>query len=90
MNILGFMAASHYYHPRKCLVYPNSMSGVHLNMTQKKKKKERERERLYYIQTTTGMELKDIMQVKEDSLQRRSTISFHLYDIPRRQEKKVM
>jgi len=48
MNILGFMAASHYYHPRKCLVYPNSMSGVRLNMTQKKKKRERERETVLY------------------------------------------
>lgn len=39
------MAASHYYHPGKCLVYPNSMSSVRMNMTQKKK---RERETVLY------------------------------------------
>ena len=85
INILGFMAASHYYHPGKCLVYPNSMSSVRMNMTQKKKK---ERERLYYIQTTTWMELKDIMQGERRQSPKEDTISFHLYDIPRRQEKK--
>ena len=58
MNTLGFMAASHHYHSRKSLVYPNSMSSVQLNTTQEK----RERERLYYIQAITWMELKDIMQ----------------------------
>ena len=79
------MAASHYYHPGKCLVYPNSMSSVRMNMTQKKKK--RERDCTIYRQPL-GWNSKTLCRVKEDSLQRRTLYHSIYMTFPEDRKKK--